>query len=350
MNGLTREETAKIPKFTIIIIVNHNLKDLKDSLDSLVNLDYPKDLFHVVLVDCLIVKGLQDFFRTQTQHYEYPITTLTLPEQTWKHKAWLHESRVNESRNLAMQTVPGRYYLFTEDDCIFEPDWLKKFDPELTDDTGAVGGPDVLPDGMGWLPRALDYILNSFLGTAGAKRGDGIKKEWYYPRKENTVIPAKVIEQIGNFPEEMIFGAEIEMARRIRDAGLRIKYLPDNPVWHRRATSFCNFVRRNIYQSAEKVRLLRRQRAFIKSPHFLVFLAAMTGLLFGVFSLVNSYARPLISLMIGGYMVLLLFIATSSLIRSRSLSVGLGVLVLLPTHHFSIICGVLKGALSKTTD
>jgi hypothetical protein len=131
---------------------------------------------------------------------------------------------------------------------------------------------------------------------------------------------------------------------------LQIKYLPDNPVWHRRVTTFRNFVRRNIYHSAEKVRLLRRQHAFIKSPHFLVFLAAMTGLLLGVFSLVNGHARPLFSVMIGCYMVLVLFIATSSLIRAHSLSVGLGVLLLLPTHHFSIMCGVVKGALSKTTD
>jgi GT2 family glycosyltransferase len=350
MKNRTTPLTVQIPKFTIIIAVAHNLKDLKDCLDSLEHLDFPKDLFHVVLVDCLVVKGLQDFFSTQTQHYTYHMTTLTLPEQANKHRAWLHESRLNESRNLAMQKVSGQYYVFTEDDCIFEPDWLGKFDSELTDDTGALGGPDVLPDGMGWLPRALDCVLSTFLGTAGAKRGDGFKKEWYYPRKENTVIPAKVFEQIGTFPEDLIFGAEIEMARRIRDAGLQIKYLPDNPVWHRRVTTFCNFVRRNIYQAAEKVRLLRRQHAFIKSPHFLVFLAAMTGLLLGGGSLVNGYARSLFWVMIGCYMVLVLFIATSSLIRAHSLSICLGVLLLLPTHHFSIMCGVVKGALSKTAD
>lgn len=347
---ILQENTKATHRYSIIIAVTHTLKDLKDCLDSLENLDYQKDLFHVALVDCHVVMGLQDFFSKQTQHYVYPITTLTLPEQPDKHKTWLHESRLNESRNFAMQKVPGRYFVFTEDDCMFEPDWLKKFDSELTVDTGALGGPDVLPDGMGWLPRALDFILQLFIGTAGAKKGGGLKKEWYYPRKENFIIPAMVMDRIGSFPEDLISGAEIEMAKRIRDAGLQIKYLPDNPVWHRRDTTFRNFVRRNIYHSAEKVCLLRRQHAFIQSPHFLVFLAVAAGLSLGLFSLFNSNARPLFLAMIGCYMVLVLYITIYSLISTRSLSVGLGVLLLLPSHHLSIMCGVVKGTLTKTTD
>lgn len=345
------QENAKAKyRYSIIIAVTHKLKDLKDCLDSLENLDYQKDLFHVALVDCHVVKGLQDFFSKQTQHYVYPITTLTLPEQPDKHKTWLHESRLNEARNFAMQKVPGRYFVFTEDDCMFEPDWLTKFDRVLSDDLGAAGGPDILPEGMGWLPRALDCILNSFLGTAGAKRGDKGKNEWYYPRKENTVIPAKVIKRIGKFPENMIFGAEMEMAKRIRDAGLQIKYIPDNPVWHRRVTTFRNLIRRNIYHAAEKVRLLRRQRSFSRSPHFIVFLAAATGLSLGLFSMVNNYARSLFLAMTGLYLAAVLFIAASSFIRTRSVSVGLGILLLLPSHHLSIMTGVVKGAASKVTD
>jgi GT2 family glycosyltransferase len=233
---------------------------------------------------------------------------------------------------------------------MFEQDWLTRFDRVLSDDLGAAGGPDVLPEGLGWLPRALDCILNSFLGTAGAKQGDRGKDEWYYPRKENTVIPAKVIKLIGKFPEEMIFGAEMEMARRIRNAGLKIKYMPDNPVWHRRVTTFRNLIRRNIYHASEKVKLLRRQRAFSRSPHFIVFLSAAVGLSLGLFSMVNTHARSLFLAMTGFYLATVLFIAAASLIRTRSVSVGLGVLLLLPSHHLSIMTGVIKGAASKVTD
>jgi glycosyltransferase involved in cell wall biosynthesis len=350
INELNGKKTEYIPKFTIIIAVTHSIDCLRECLKSLERLDYPKKLFHVVLVDCHVLPGLKGFFEVNVRDYRCRITALSLPEQHGKHEAWLHEARLNEARNYAMDKVPGQYFVFTEDDCMFEPDWLTKFDRALSDDLGAAGGPDILPEGMGWLPTALECILTSFLGTAGAKRGDGVKNAWYYPRKENTVIPAKVIKRIGKFPENMIFGAEMEMAKRIRDAGLQIKYIPDNPVWHRRVTTFRNLIRRNIYHAAEKVRLLRRQRAFIRSPHFIVFLAAATGLSLGLFAIINPLARSLFLAMTGLYLATVLFISVSSFRRTRSVSVGLGILLLLPSHHFSIMAGVMKGAISKVTE
>lgn len=349
-NDLNSNKTEHNPKFTIIIGVTHSIDCLSECLESLERLDYPKDLFHVVLIDCHALTGLQSFFATKVKDYRCQITAVSLPELHEKHEAWLHEARINEARNYAMDKVPGQYFVFTEDDCMFEPNWLIKFDRVLSDDLGAVGGPDILPEGMGWLPRALDCILNSFLGTAGAKRGDGFKNAWYYPRKENTVIPAKVIKRIGKFPENMIFGAEMEMAKRIRDAGLQIKYMPDNPVWHRRVTTFRNLIRRNIYHASEKVRLLRRQRVFSRSPHFIVFLSAAAGIFLGLFSMVNNYGWSLFLAMTGFYFAMVIFIAASSFIRTCSLSVGLGILLLLPSHHFSIIIGVMKGAVSKVKD
>ncbi len=349
MDGLNSAEKKQIPRFAIIIAVTHSIKCLGDCLRSLENLDYPKELFHVVLIDCHVLHGLRDFLEERVRLHGCQISTIVLPEQPGKHEKWLHEARLNEARNAAMQKVPAQYFVFTEDDCMFEPDWLTKFDTVLQDDIGAVGGPDLLQEGMGWLPRSLDCILNSFLGTAGTKRGDGLKDNWYYPRKENTVIPAKVITRIGNFPEDMIFGAELEMAKRIRDAGLQIKYMPDNPVWHWRYTTFLNFIRRNIYHSNEKVRLMRRQHAFIGTPHFIVFCVATAGLTLGLFALVNNYARSVFLALTFLYVVLVLFIAASSLVRTRSLAVGLGVILLLPTHHFSIVMGVMKGVTSKVT-
>jgi len=350
MNELSIKETKQILKFTIIIAVTHSIDCLRKCLKSLERLDYSKELFHVVLIDCHVIGGLKSFFEVNVKDYACQITTLSLPEQHGKHKTWLHEARLNEARNYAMAAVPGQYFVFTEDDCMFESDWLTKFDRVLHNDLGAAGGPDVLPEGMRWLPRAFDCILNSFLGTAGGKRGDGFRNEWYYPRKENTVIPAKVIKRIGNFPENMIFGAEMEMAKRIRDAGPEIKYMPDNPVWHWRDTTFRNLIRRNIYHAAEKVKLLRRQRAFIRSPHFIVFLAAAAGLILGLLAIVNNYARSLFLTMTGLYLATVLFISISSFRRTRSLSVCLGILLLLPSHHFSIMTGVVKGAASKVKD
>jgi hypothetical protein len=310
-------------------------------------LDYPKKLFRVALVDCHVLPGLKEFFAEKLQNYDFRVIPLSLTENPMSEITWLHEARLNEARNYAMERIPGRYYAFTEDDCMLQPDWLRKFETALTDEIGALGGPDILPEGMGWFPRAFDCILSSFFGTLGAKRGNVSKENWYHPRKDNMMIPATVFERVGSFPEKMIFGAEMEMAKRIREAGFRIKYLPDNFVLHRRVTTLPSLMKRNAFMSAEKVRLLRKRGAFSQSPHFLVLMAAMASALIGLIALIASPARTLLAVLIITYIAILLFVTFSSLIRSRSLSVGFGVLLLMPLHHLSIACGTIHGAVTK---
>jgi GT2 family glycosyltransferase len=343
-----KDQSKQLPLFAIIIAVTHSLEDLELCLSSLERLDFPKQDFHIALVDCHVTPGLSEFFAEKLRNYNFSVTPLSLPSNPKPGPDWLHDSRLNEARNYAIERIPGRYYVFTEDDCMFPPDWLRKFETALTDETGALGGPDFLPDGMGWFPRALDCILGSFFGTFGAKRGKVLNEEWYYPRKENTLIPASVFDRVGHFPEKMIFGAEIEMAKRIRDAGYEIKYLPDNFVLHRRVTTFTRLLKRNALMSSDKVKLQREQDVFNQSPHFFVLLAAVALVLVGLLSLAIGPARSLLVALIAIYIVILIYAAVSSLIHSKSLSVGLGVLLLMPFHHFSIVCGTIHGALTKT--
>lgn len=141
------------------------------------------------------------------------------------------------------------------------------------------------------------------------------------------------------FTEDAIFGAEIEMAKRIRDAGLRVKFLPNNPVWHRRVTTFRNFVRRNVYIASGKVQLMRQQHSFTHSFHFLVLFATIVAAMLGLLSLVSRVARILFVSLDGVYLLALVFTAIAFAVRSRSLAVGFGVVLLWPIHQLSIAFG-----------
>ncbi|UCE19893.1 MAG: glycosyltransferase [Gemmatimonadota bacterium] len=338
----------RTPPFVIIIPVTHSLKDLERCLTSIAKLDYPRDRFHVVLVDCRVVPGLGAFM-AKIPKGEFTCRLLTLPERSLTGPSWLHEQRVNEARNFAIRTSPGECYIITEDDCTFEPAWLEKIEAHLADDVGALGGSEILPEGLGWFPRALDCLLNSFLGAAGSRSGNVLKADWYYPRKVNMAIPARILERVGLFPEDISSGAEIEIANRIRHAGFRIRYVEDNPVWHRRVTTFRKFVLRNIYIASEKVKVLRQQHTFFRSLHFLVFLSAIVVIIIGFFSLVSLFARYLFVALVGVYFIVLMVTAIVSASRTRSLAVGLGVLLLGPVHLLTVIWGVFKGALLRAS-
>lgn len=335
------------PIFTIIIPVVHSCEDLERCLTSLQHLDYSQEDFHVVLINCHVFQGLEAFLEMKLPTYTFQSTVLSLPKNAPSPLDWLIDVRVNEARNLAIRTIPGQYYVFTEDDCTYAPDWLHKFETALDREVGAIGGPDILPQGLGWFPRSLDCLLNSFLGTAGTRRGDGASSNQYYPRKENMVIPANVLERVGNFLETMPVGGEMEMAKRIRNAGFQIKFLPDNPVWHRRVTTFWKFVRLTAFLASEKVKLMRQQKNFRQSLHFLIFLTIIVMFFLIILAGVNTYARIILGGILLVYVLTVLLTALISGIQTRSIPVGLGVLLLIPFHHSGLIWGILSGAMTR---
>lgn len=333
--------------FTIIIPVIHSLEDISRCLESLKKLDYPKDLWQIAIVDCRVVPGLTPFLAKVLPKQNYKVKILQVSDHPLYGPKWLVEQRTNEACNYAIKMMPAQVYIFTEDDCTFMPDWLNKFKDALTDEVGALGGPDILPDGLGWFPKALDCTLNSFFGTAGIRGKSNQDSEYYYPRRQNMAIPERVINRVGGFSEEVLTGSELDLTHRIRTAGFKIKFLADNPVIHRRVTTYITFFRSNAYRAASNVQSLRRQKAFASSLHFFVFLLTVATVLLGLLSLFNIYLRILLMISVATYFIVLCIYGIVSAIRTSSVCVGFGSMWLMFTHHFSLVIGTLFGALKR---
>jgi GT2 family glycosyltransferase len=340
------KQKMKVPEFIVVIPVVHSLEDLSRCLSSIDRLEYGRDKFCIVLVNCHIVDGLTQYLRDVLPQYGFQSIALSLPDTSIERPRWFSTARINEARNLATDKVEGMYYVFTEDDCTFEPDWLQKYERELSDETGVLGGPAILPGGMGWFSTAVYMVINSFLGTAQIRRRGNHGGGRFKLYKENMVIPSGVFERVGAFNENISLGSETDMVERIRDAGLRTRFLPDNHVWHRLVTDFRKFVLYTEYNAFEKVRLLRRMRKFSRSTHFIVLLAFVAVFLMGLLSLINGDVRLSIVIIFMVYSFLLFLTSISAALRTQRFFVGIGVLLLMPLYHFSIVSGIVKGSLA----
>lgn len=331
---------------TVIVPVTHSLEELRECLETLANLRYPKERFRVALVDCGVVAGLQEFCQDNLSDFVLQASLLVLPEIDHKHPRWLIDARVNEARNHAMRQLPAECFVFTEDDCTFEPDWLDKIAASINKETGAVGGADLLPEDMGWFAEALDYVLNSLLGSGHMRRGDRRMAPDYYPRKQNMAIPGHVLARVGLFNEDKPVSGEIDIVMRIRKHGLHVVYLTDNPVWHRRVTSLANFFFRSAYMASENVLLLRQHHCFRRSSYFLVMLSTIFVIILLSFAFFSAAALTVLITLFGCYLLALLASAFLAGIRSKSIPAGLGVLLVMPAHHASLILGTTRGVLS----
>lgn len=344
------KDMKDVPRFTIIVPVVHSVEDLDRCLTSLKKLDYPADRFRVALVDCGIAPGLSRRLVNLPPSDPLELHTFALPPAEGKPVGpYMNEYRVNEARNRAIEQFPAEFFVFTEDDCVVPAGWLRKIDEALNDRTGMLGGPDVLPENMSPFTHVVDAILNSFLGTAGMRGGGKVPPEQYYPHKENTVIPSRVLDEVGKFPEENFFGGEMEMADRIRRAGYAVDYMEDNPVVHRRVITLKNFLLLTAVRASEKIRLMGKNNPFLKTLRRLVPGIAVLLLLLAVLSLFIPPARAVLAGFCAIYAGLLALPAVAWAIRKRSPAVGLGVLLVMPLYHGSILLGVLSGILRGRT-
>ena len=342
------KDKGKTPRFTIVLSVEHSEKDLGLCLDSLANLDYRKDEYRIAAVECGAVPEIGRFLKDNGPFGVLDIQVFSLPPKTLESKKVpAHLARVNEGRNKAIESLPAEYYVFTETDCTFPSDWLRKIDAHLDDRPGILGGPDVLPDKMDTITNVIDVILNSPVGTGGIRPGEKGTSKQYFPHKENMVIPAAVLQSVGKFPENNIFGAEMEMTNRILEAGYTVKYMDDNPVYHRRITSLRNFLGITSYRASEKIALLGKRISLLRVLRYLVPGVAAFLLILAILAPFFSWSRLFLGLLALFYGGIITWVSLRGALQKKSVLVGLGVFFILPLFHWNIATGVLSGILKK---
>lgn len=347
MKNIKTIKTDK-PVFAIILSVVHSVHDLKLCLSSLEKINYPKENFKVILIDIGVVPGLRAFFRKNLSHYELQMDELRPPIIPTKGPKWLNQFMVNEAKNYAIQNVPAEYYIFTEDDCTYERDWLTRYEAGLRkDNVGVLSGPDILPEGMDLFTETLDCLLNSYMGTAGLRKGNPAIENKELISKENMAVPSRVFNEISGFSEERSVGGLIEFIGRVRNAGYKVDFLPENFVWHRRVTRFPNFVRITHYFAFDKVLALRESKRFFKSFHFIALVLCFLFLTLGIFSFIHQAFFVLFLIVVAGYIFALLGTAISSGFRKQRFMIAICLIPLMPIHHVSLVLGILKGIMNK---
>jgi glycosyltransferase involved in cell wall biosynthesis len=117
-----------LPTVTIIIPTYNRPQRLRQCLESLLHLNYPRDLWDVIVVNdggAISFDGLEDDFLTQL-----PIQLLAI-ENTGPATA----------RNYGVNQAIGEYIAFTDDDCEVQADWLSSAVETLqSTEVHAVGG------------------------------------------------------------------------------------------------------------------------------------------------------------------------------------------------------------------
>jgi GT2 family glycosyltransferase len=242
-------------KFSVILPVYHGGQPLAEALGSLASLDTPPEDFEVLVAGPAGDTDSAAITESQARRAACPVRYVSCP------RAW-RSAELNE----ACSQAQGKLLAFTDDDCVLPPNWLVAAERALRsdEDVGMVGGPDEHIPQEDVFGLTHDWVLNSFVGTAGCRKGKGVSLGAYYPRLSNMAVTRRVADQVAVrngdgaghiFDESLSVHENVDLARRVLATGRRIVYEPAMVVRHHRLSSFGHFIARNFRMARAARRL-----------------------------------------------------------------------------------------------
>lgn len=218
-----------LPAFSVIVPTYNRPQQIKRCLEALVQLDYPKANYEVIVVD----DGGQTPLDSTIEPFQQS-TAVTLLRQ--------ENAGPAAARNAGAQRAIGDYIAFTDDDCMPSPDWLKTFATALQ------ANPDAMVGGrtLNALPKNLyssasqaliDYLYSYYSSAQGI-----------FFASNNIAMARSHFLEIGGF--DISFPLAAAEDRNLCDcwqqAGYPMEYVPAATIQHAHALSLKSFWRQHF--------------------------------------------------------------------------------------------------------
>ncbi len=184
-------------EFVSIIIPTFNEEQhIGRCLDSLMNLNYPREKLEIVVVD----NGSRD-------------TTVEILKK-YKTKVLINQKgTISQSRNLGATHAQGEILAFIDGDCIASPDWLENAVTLFKNrEIGAVGCWYKLP------PRPS--LTEKIWDIHTSRRMKAGYTDWI--PSSNFIIRRNVFEVIGGFKDFLVTSEDVDICDKVRKNGMKV--------------------------------------------------------------------------------------------------------------------------------
>jgi glycosyltransferase involved in cell wall biosynthesis len=244
--------------FSIIVPTFNRANEISELIGSFQNQTLPHNQFEVLLVD----DGSDD---DTLQQIDRSIQQVDFRIRRFRRQ---HEGP-GPARNYGMGWSEGEFFLFIDSDCIADRHWLEYIAGAVEkEQPQAFGGPDgVLPE-FTPLQKAIDYAMTSFLTTGGMRGHSRRRLAKFYPRSYNMGIHHSIFEKLGGM-NQLRHGQDLEFSRRIVASGVKVVYVPDAIVYHKRRTSLRKFFRQIFNWGVARINLAKIDQAILEPLHFI---------------------------------------------------------------------------------
>ncbi len=225
----------KWPAVSVIIPTYNRLENLQYCLESLLNLDYPRDKMEVIVVDDGSdepIKITSDISRIRVIRME-------------------KNAGPGAARNEAARRAAGDILAFIDDDCTADSGWLKSIITCFNDPEVAAAGGMVVPASIETPLEKYEQCQSPlYMGTRQRKVLKGGSPS-YLPTC-NLLVRKTAMSSAGGFNPSLRVGEDVDLCWRMLDKGQKIYYIPEGRVMHRHRSTLLDFLfRRCDYGQSE---------------------------------------------------------------------------------------------------
>jgi len=206
---------SKRMKISVIIPVYNDPSGLKDTLNSLVEQNFSKDLFEIIVAD----NGSTDETFSVSESFidRYPKLVRIVQEND------IQSSYA--ARNKGIKEAEGLIITFIDADMTVEKDWLQKVVESLQKNQ-----PDCLVCNLAVIHRGKSiFALYDKMVSFPIEQ---YVKEMHFTPVGCLTIYKEIFNKIGLFDSNLISGGDHEFGDRVYEAGYKISYAPDIVMQH----------------------------------------------------------------------------------------------------------------------
>jgi glycosyltransferase involved in cell wall biosynthesis len=219
------------PKVSVIVPVKNGATHIRELLDSLLQVDYNRDMLEIIVVDGNSTDNTREIVS------QYPVKLLLEERQG-----------LNAARNTGIKNSNGEIIAFTDADCIIPKNWINRIlDNFRSPQVGCVGG-----NVMGYYDSFLSHYSDESLIPVMRifrKREvlDSVKPPQKYPAGCNMAFRKEALKKVGLFDEGIKYGFdEDELIERICKSGFTMVLDPDVLVRHKHRPALKELLKQNF--------------------------------------------------------------------------------------------------------
>lgn len=218
-------------KASVIICTYNRAKLLTESIQSIMEQDFPSDQFELIIVDNNSTDDTKNIVDELASSSKVKIKYVFEEKQGHSH-----------ARNTGIKNADGEIIVFTDDDVEAEKTWLREITSAFDNpDVACAGGP-IRPIWLAEKPDWLTEGLQNYLAISEFRfaQENGEFKGPNYPWGANIAFLKEVFQTVGGFSTNLgrvgtrlLTSDEIELCRKIEASGKRIRFAPNAVVHHK---------------------------------------------------------------------------------------------------------------------